>query len=89
MQDTTTVLNVCGVRRPNLRIRLDPCLVSSSVVVVVVVVVVAVVVVFGAVVGSVPVCVCVRVFWDEALKAVGCELIVAEHARLTDFGWLA
>ena len=34
-------------------------------------------------------CVCVRVFWDEALKAVSCELIVAEHARLTDFGWLA
>ena len=33
--------------------------------------------------------VCVRVFWDEALKAVGCELIVADHVRLTDFGWLA
>ena len=32
------------------------------------------------------VCVC---FWDEALKAVGCELTVAEHARLTGcFGWL-
>ena len=29
------------------------------------------------------VCVCVRVFWDEALKAVGCELIVAEYTRLT------
>ena len=28
------------------------------------------------------VCACV---WDEALKAVGCELTVAEHARLT--GW--
>ena len=46
-------------------------------------------VVSGAVVGSGLGSVCVRVFWDEALKAVGCELTVAEHARLTDFGWLA
>ncbi len=38
------------------------------------------------------VCVCVRVcvcVWDEALKAVGCELTVAEHARLVGFGRLA
>ena len=30
-------------------------------------------------------CVCV-VFWDEALKAAGCEPVVAEHARLIGFG---
>ena len=28
-------------------------------------------------------CGCVRVFWDEALKAVGCEPTVAEYTRLT------
>ena len=46
----------------------------------------AVVVLFccsGAVVGSGPGCVCVRVFWDGALKAVCCDLIVAEYTRLT------
>ena len=48
---------------------------------------VAVVVAFGAVVGPVPVC--VRVFWDEALKAADCVSAVAEHARLIGFRWLA
>ena len=28
-------------------------------------------------------CGCVRVFWDEALKAVGWEPTVAEYTRLT------
>ena len=34
-------------------------------------------------------CVCVRVFWDEALKAADCVSAVAEHARLIGFRWLA
>ena len=37
----------------------------------------------GAVVGSGPGCVCVCVFWDEALKAVGSEPTVAEYTRPT------
>ena len=48
---------------------------------------VVVVVTFGAIVGTLPVC--VRVFWDEALKTTDCVSAVAEHARLIDFRWLA
>ena len=45
-------------------------------------------VVSGAVVGPGlgSVCVCVCVFWGEALKAADCESVVAEHARLIGFG---
>ena len=34
-------------------------------------------------------CVCVRVFWDKALKAADCVESVAEHVRLIAFRWSA
>ena len=44
----------------------------------------------GVVVGSGPACVCVRVFWDEALKAAGCiscrRACSADRLRLIGLG---